>query len=229
MESEAAKFGICRIVPPPEWRPPLALRMDSARTFATKLQRIDTLQEGVPFDDGGEYTLGTYRARADGFAVAWAAQHHGGTAPSNEVLCAEYWDMVTTGSRSAAVEYGNDLDTTEVGSGFPRSAAGAGTGGEPAMSSADYYARTGWNLNNLPSIEGSVLRHVRAPINGVNVPWLYCGMQFSTFCWHNEDNYLYSINYSHAGADKQWYGVPGAQARAFEKVRPAAAAAASAA
>ena len=43
-------------------------------------------------------------------------------------------------------------------------------------------------------------------------------MLFSTFCWHNEDNYLYSINYSHFGDTKQWYGVPGAKAASFEKV-----------
>jgi len=47
------------------------------------------------------------------------------------------------------------------------------------------------------------------PLNGVNVPWLYMGCLFSTFCWHNEDNYLYSINYHHSGAPKQWYGCPG--------------------
>ena len=36
---------------------------------------------------------------------------------------------------------------------------------------------------------------------------------------HNEDNYLFSINYSHLGASKQWYGVPGSEAKNFEKVR----------
>ena len=52
----------------------------------------------------------------------------------------------------------------------------------------------GWNLNNLPKWPGSVLRHFHVPVPGVNVPWIYVGMLFSTFCWHNEDNYLSSIN-----------------------------------
>ena len=95
-------------------------------------------------------------------------------------------------------------------------------GVEPAdskdMFSDAYYRRTGWNLVNMASSEGSVLQHLQTSINGVNVPWLYVGMLFSSFCWHNEDNYLYSINYSHFGDCKQWYGVPGHQAKQFEKV-----------
>jgi len=63
-----------------------------------------------------------------------------------------------------------------------------------------------------------VLKYLQTPINGVNVPWLYVGMLFSSFCWHNEDNYLYSINYNHMGATKQWYGVPGNEAKNFDKV-----------
>ena len=55
-------------------------------------------------------------------------------------------------------------------------------------------------------------------ISGVSAPWVYVGMLFSTFCWHNEDNYLYSINYMHHGAGKTWYGVPGGEAEKFEQI-----------
>lgn len=49
---------------------------------------------------------------------------------------------------------------------------------------------------------------------------MYYGSLFTTFCWHNEDNNLYSINYNHMGAPKLWYGVPGTKecADGLEKV-----------
>ena len=37
------------------------------------------------------------------------------------------------------------------------------------------YARSGWNLNNLPNISGSVLGYIQADISGMKVPWVYVG------------------------------------------------------
>jgi|LauGreDrversion4_2_1035121.scaffolds.fasta_scaffold538616_1 hypothetical protein len=44
-------------------------------------------------------------------------------------------------------------------------------------------------------------------ISGITVPWFYFGMLFSSFCWHTEDLYLYSLNYMHEGAEKIWYSI----------------------
>lgn len=73
-----------------------------------------------------------------------------------------------------------------------------------------YYANHSWNLNNLPVLRESVLSHIDTGISGksyVNlklilisgmmVPWVYVGMCFSTFCWHVEDHWTYSINFNH--------------------------------
>ncbi|KAL3786060.1 hypothetical protein HJC23_003908 [Cyclotella cryptica] len=145
----------------------------------------------------------------------------------------DYWEIVEGQSQEIDVDYGNDVDTTELGSGFPISDWGRcvnspnflstpntatnGEGGEepePKFGTEQYYKETYWNLNNIPNSKNSVLRHVKVGINGINVPWLYFGCLFSTFCWHNEDNYMYSINYHHRGAPKQWYGVPGTKSDA---------------
>jgi hypothetical protein len=45
-------------------------------------------------------------------------------------------------------------------------------------------------------------------ISGIQVPWFYFGNIFSTFCWHTEDLYLYSLNYLHEGSPKIWYSIP---------------------
>ena len=87
-----------------------------------------------------------------------------------------------------------------------------------ALPIARRFATAGWNLNNLCRLDRCVLAHCNDLVSGMVVPWLYVGMLFSSFCWHVEDHYAHSINYMHWGSPKTWYGVPGSQAEAFERV-----------
>lgn len=88
----------------------------------------------------------------------------------------EYWDIVEL-AHEVAVEYGNDIDTFEYGSGFPLSQRGRSINGTKSLAkmeepehkfgTEDYYRETWWNLNNIPSAPDSVLRYVRVGINGM--------------------------------------------------------------
>ncbi|XP_050964127.1 lysine-specific demethylase 5A isoform X1 [Labeo rohita] len=70
----------------------------------------------------------------------------------------------------------------------------------------------------MPVLEQSVLTHISGDISGMKLPWLYVGMCFSSFCWHIEDHWSYSINYLHWGEPKTWYGVPAHAAEQLESV-----------
>jgi len=128
--------------------------------------------------------------------------------PSIEEIEKEYWRIIETCEDYVQVDYGSDLDVLKHRSGFPRE----------FRNSNNPLAKCGWNMNILPKFNGSILSHIKQPIPGVTHPMLYIGMLFSTFCWHNEDNYLYSINYLHMGEPKIWYGIPGESSKDFEAV-----------
>eukprot|EP00698_Gefionella_okellyi_P013409 TRINITY_DN366_c0_g2_i1.p1 TRINITY_DN366_c0_g2~~TRINITY_DN366_c0_g2_i1.p1 ORF type:complete len:752 (-),score=168.40 TRINITY_DN366_c0_g2_i1:27-2282(-) len=84
----------------------------------------------------------------------------------------------------------------------------------PCKPMSEYSAS--WSLPTLHRAPGSLLKDA-GHVPGVTVPWVYVGMLFTSFCWHNEDNFLYSINYLHEGCPKLWYGVPGSAAEQFEE------------
>ena len=110
------------------------------------------------------------------------------------------------------VEYGADLHSMDHGSGFPTTTS-------KHLSQMDMiYAESEWNLNNLPIVPNSILKHIDMDISGMKVPWLYVGMCFSTFCWHVEDHWTPSINFLHWGEPKTWYGIPSQYAEKAEAV-----------
>lgn len=162
-----------------------------------------------------EYTLQQFGEMADQFkADYFNIPVH--LVPT-ELVEREFWRIVSSIDEDVAVEYGADLHTMDHGSGFPTKSSLYLLPGDLE------YADSSWNLNNLPLLEESVLGHINADISGMKVPWMYVGMCFATFCWHNEDHWSYSINYLHWGEPKTWYGVPGNKAEAFENTMRSAA------
>ncbi|BFZ55601.1 hypothetical protein PYCC9005_002642 [Savitreella phatthalungensis] len=71
-----------------------------------------------------------------------------------------------------------------------------------------------WNVAHLDNI----LNKLGKVLPGVNSAYLYLGMWKASFSWHVEDMDLYSINYIHFGAPKQWYSVSQEDNSKFETV-----------
>jgi hypothetical protein len=182
--------------------------LNSSRKFETKQQLLHRLQEGISFGDGLEYSPAEYLRVASERSCAWKAKHYpdhdllsrhsasleqqqtenrDGTTTSTSSIDAkrftpenierDYWDIVEK-SKEVIVEYGNDVDSQEFGSGFPMSERGRSINGttnpekmnlpEPKFGDEDYYKETWWNLNNIPCAPESALRHVKVGITGIS-------------------------------------------------------------
>ena len=165
------------------------------------------------FEEGGIYSLRQFQEKAHHFKDNYFEPKlhfdpvlNCRRAVTEDDVEREFWRLVESPSEEVEVEYGADIHSTTHGSGFPTI----------EKNPLDPYSTDLWNLNILPLHPESLFRHIKSDISGMTVPWLYVGMCFSTFCWHNEDHYGYSANYQHFGATKTWYGIPGADALRFE-------------
>ncbi|CAN8303828.1 unnamed protein product [Cochlearia groenlandica] len=169
--------------------------------------------EKFGFNPGSEFTLDEFEKYAMRFKESYFEKKDlKWTQPSVEEVEGEYWRIIEQPTDEVEVYYGADLENGVLSSGFYKKNESL-TGN----SEMDKYIVSGWNLNNLPRLPGSILSFEDCDISGVLVPWVYVGMCFSTFCWHVEDHHLYSLNYHHFGEPKVWYGVPGSNATALEK------------
>ncbi|CAL9235558.1 unnamed protein product, partial [Arabidopsis halleri] len=175
-----------------------------------------TEEETFGFNSGSDFTLEDFEKYAGYFKDYYFGRkdNAGDTewTPTVEDIEGEYWRIIEQPTDEVEVSYGADLENRVLGSGFYKK-GDMKTG----RSDMDPYIASGWNLNNLARLPGSLLSFEDSDISGVLVPWLYVGMCFSTFCWHVEDNHLYSLNYHHFGEPKVWYGVPGSHATGLEK------------
>ncbi|KAM5180075.1 lysine-specific demethylase 5B [Mantella aurantiaca] len=188
-------------VPKGDWRCPKCVAQECSKP-----------QEAFGFEQAcRDYTLRMFGEMADNFKSDYFNMpvHMVPT----ELVEKEFWRLVSTIEEDVTVEYGADIASKEFGSGFP-----VRNGRFRVKPDDEEYLDCGWNLNNMPVMEPSVLTHITADICGMKLPWLYVGMCFSSFCWHIEDHWSYSINYLHWGEPKTWYGAPGYAAEQLEEV-----------
>ncbi|KAF8265161.1 hypothetical protein EI94DRAFT_1736530 [Lactarius quietus] len=174
------------------------------------------------FDEGEEHSLSSFQARDREFRRRWFQAHtpqqenddpddpttntFGDVRVTEYDLEREFWRLVQSPHETVEIEYGADVHSTTHGSAMPTL----------ETHPMNPYSKDPWNLNNIPILSDSLLRYIKSDISGMTVPWTYVGMVFSTFCWHNEDHYTYSVNYMHWGETKTWYGIPGDDAEKFE-------------
>merc|ERR1719410_2557900 len=187
-------------IPQGDWRCPKCI-----------LAEVSKPMEAFGFEQAQkEYTLQSFGEMADQFKTDYFNM------PLHLIPMSlverEYWRILENIDEDVMVEYGADLHSMDHGSGFP-------TLSSKHLNQVDLaYAESEWNLNNLPVVPNSILKHIDIDISGMKVPWLYVGMCFSTFCWHVEDHWTPSINYLHWGEPKTWYGIPSKYAEKAEEV-----------
>lgn len=169
------------------------------------------------FDEGEEHSLSSFQARDKEFRRLWFETH---APPNGEVLPAdgdimnnrignltvseydveeEFWRLVQSPHETVEIEYGADVHSTTHGRLVSKKktcsillTADLSSSAMPTMEThpLDPYSKDPWNLNNIPILPKSLLRFIKSDISGMTVPWTYVGMAFSTFCWHNEVQYL---------------------------------------
>ncbi|KDN53130.1 hypothetical protein K437DRAFT_242549 [Tilletiaria anomala UBC 951] len=188
------------------WKRSEAFRKD---WFEKRPERVFNGHPGSPTYEGPDGDIVMAKPSGDEVPPNGVVRQVAGTKVwlSEDDVEREFWRLVHSPDELVDIEYGADIHSTTHGS------------ASPSMEThpLNRYSKDVWNLNNLPILPSSLLRYIKSDISGMTVPWIYVGMIFSAFCWHNEDHYTYSINYQHFGHTKTWYGVPGADAEKLEE------------
>lgn len=138
-------------------------------------------------EPGPEFTLETFKHSADDFKSQYFRRSKDGASNVDPNVCQEQWEpsldhiegeyrrIVENPTEEIEVLYGEDSGV--FGSGFPVRFKVS------KMSDDDQYMNSGWNLNNVSSLPGSLLSFESLKTSNVLVPRLKIGMCFSSFCW----------------------------------------------
>uniref|UniRef100_A0A060TA64 ARAD1D24640p n=1 Tax=Blastobotrys adeninivorans TaxID=409370 RepID=A0A060TA64_BLAAD len=155
------------------------------------------------FKEAPSYNLRQFQQKAELFLTTYFRTRRGDqgstAAPTAREIESEYWRIITNPSEGVEVEYGADVHTSVIQSGFPQIEKDQRDVQE---------AIHPWNANVLPFHPMSFFRHAGTEIPYLTKPWIYIGMIFSGLNWHFDDFFTYSVNYLHFGEQKTWYAIP---------------------
>eukprot|EP00344_Euplotes_crassus_P012057 CAMPEP_0196998582 /NCGR_PEP_ID=MMETSP1380-20130617/3931_1 /TAXON_ID=5936 /ORGANISM="Euplotes crassus, Strain CT5" /LENGTH=633 /DNA_ID=CAMNT_0042415199 /DNA_START=28 /DNA_END=1929 /DNA_ORIENTATION=- len=205
----AWKLGCIKIIPPASFKPGFSFNPPQDKRMPTRFQTLQDLSQGRSFDqneDGISYS--DFKVMAEEFQTKHYEPYQGlSHEERTKEMEKQYWKYVedNQGER-ICVQYAADLSAKEFGSAFPS---------DPS----DPYSSHPWNLTNMDRLKNSMLQICGGEkISGINLPWVYAGMLYSSFCWHYEDVMMYSINYMHTGEGKMWYAIPSQDRAKFERI-----------
>ncbi|XP_027349831.1 putative lysine-specific demethylase JMJ16 [Abrus precatorius] len=272
IRSKAESYGICRIVPPPCWKPPCFLEEKGiweSSKFVAQIQRIDGHQVHCAQDimgsscestrtnrsrdikvtldsqldnrntsqnvercdcesePGLKFSLKTFKKYADEFKTQYfnykdknkimgsdinLAVCQQQWEPSVENIEGEYKRIAQNPTEEIEVLCSNTLEAGVFSSGFPAVS-------DP-LEAYTYpeYLKSGWNLNNMLSLPGSLLSFESSQASHNFSPRVHVGMCFSPLNWKVEEHHLYSLSYMHLGEPKVWYSVPARFSVNFETI-----------
>ncbi|CAK8543607.1 unnamed protein product [Lathyrus sativus] len=175
---------------------------------------------------GPKFTLKTFKKLADEFKIQYfnykdkikfmgsdknSTIHQQQWEPSVENIEGEYRRIVQNPTEEIEVLCGKAGDFS---SGFPIPTVSD----PPNAYTYPEYMKSGWNLNNMLSLPGSLLSFENPEAAHKFSPRIHVGMCFSPLKWKVEEHQLYSLCYMHIGEPKVWYSVPVRSVDHFETV-----------
>ncbi|XP_009803913.1 putative lysine-specific demethylase JMJ16 [Nicotiana sylvestris] len=168
--------------------------------------------EHFEFENGPKLMLKYFKHYADHFKKQYFVKEDQITAsePSIQDIEGEYWRIIENPTEEIEVLQGTSAEIKATESSFPHE-------GDVTSRRPPQYVESGWNLNNTPKLQDSLLRFGSRESSSILLPRLSIGMCFSSNLWRIEEHHLYLLSYIHFGAPKIFYGVPGSYRCKFEE------------
>ncbi|CAN4101956.1 unnamed protein product [Withania somnifera] len=187
-------------------------------------KEFDFCNKHIEFESGPKFNLKSFKNYADHFKRQYFVKEDQITAsninsdamqmmsgPSISDIEGEYWRIIENPTEEIEVLHGNSTETSARQSGFPLKT------NLRDVTECPQYVESGWNLNNILKLQGSLLRFESCDISSILLPRLSIGMCFSSNHWKTEEHHLYLLSHIHFGAPRIFYGVPGSYRCKFEE------------